>query len=261
MTKKATLDQIQHIFTFPFQDQKWAGKFLIGFLLYIAGFVIPFIPWIFVSGYFAKIIEIGINEDELYLPEWDNWGEYFRIGLRLMIFSFIIMLPVFILMIAGYASMLAPAFSSAFSDPAYLDEYPVDMVLEPMLGMFGGMLLMGLASFTGLIVGFFVPPAITHMISEDQFKAAFQIKSWWRVFRGNFGGYLIAYVLVMGATLIMTFAVQLLYMTIILCFAIPLVISFLSIYLGIITGAMFGQNYRVGLENTSTDILPVDVNA
>ena len=165
MTKKATLDQIQYIFTFPFQDQNWAGKFLIGFLLYIAGFVIPFIPWVFVSGYFAKIIEIGIKEDELYLPEWDNWGEFFRTGLRLSAFGFIVMLPVFILLTAGYVSMLAPAFSSAFSDPAYMSEFPTEMVLESMLGMFGGM-----GSFHDLVLD--APPSVNAALDAERRRAA-----------------------------------------------------------------------------------------
>jgi hypothetical protein len=258
MDSKPTLDQIQYIFTFPFQEKGWANKFLIGFLLYSAGFLIPILPWIFISGYFAKIVEISLEGEELVLPDWDDWGDLFRSGFRLMAFGFIVMLPVLVLLAAGYAAFLAPALSSAFSDPSYSNQLPADFLLRSLMGMFGGMLLMGVATITGLLVSFFIPPALTHMIAEGQFKAAFHFRSWWRVFRINIGGFLISYILAIGIAFSMTFVFQLMYMTLILCIAIPVLISLVSVYLAMVMGAMFGQNYRVGKERLSAEIPPAD---
>jgi hypothetical protein len=255
----ATIDQIQYLFTFPFKDVEWKRKFLIGFLLYLAGFIIPIIPWIFVSGYIAKIIKMGIAGKDYELPEWDDWGDLFNKGLQLMGVGFIAALPFIVLFGCGYLFMMSPAFLSGFGTSSYGDDYSPIWVFMPLLGTFGGMCAMGLGMIFSLLIGVLMPPAISHVIAEDQFSAAFRVSEWWPIFKANLGGYLIAYILIMGTAFSITFVFQLLYMTFVLCCLIPFVMSLISIYIGIVTGAIFGQTYRIGKENIEFVFLPDEI--
>jgi hypothetical protein len=250
MTQAATVDQIGYLFTFPFKDENWKTKFLIGFLLYLAGFIIPFIPWIFVTGYFARMIKIGTKAGEYYLPEWDDWGDLAVQGLRLMVLGFIATLPIFLLFALGYAAMLAPAFFGAFGAETYGDDFSPLLVLSPFIGMAGSFCFIGLSMLLGLLVGVLIPPAMAHMVAEDQFSAAFRVSEWWRIFKANIGGFVVSYILLMGTTFLFTFVFQLMYFTFVLCCVIPFVLSFFSFYMGTFMAAIFGQSYRVGVQNS-----------
>ena len=125
-----------------------------------------------------------------------------------------------------------------------------------MFGTFGGMCLMSLSTIFSLLIGLLIPPAIGHVIAQDQFSAAFRVREWWHIFKANLGGYLISYILMMGTFFLLTFAFQIIYMTIILCCLIPFVMSLISFYISIFMGAIFGQAYRVGKENLAFDSLP-----
>ncbi len=254
MNNQATVDQIQYLFTFPFKDADWKRKFLIGFLLYFAGFIIPVIPWIFVSGYIAKIIKMGI-EGEYSLPEWEDWGDLLVQGLKLLGVMLIASLPFFILFGCGYISLMTPALLGGFGAEAYGDEFLPALVLMPF-ATFGGMCLMSLGILFSFLIWILVPPAISHMIAKDQFSAAFRVSEWWGIFKANIGGYLIAYVLMMGTSFLFGFALQLLYLTFILCCLFPFVVSLISMYISVVMGAIFGQAYRVGVENRALVLLP-----
>jgi hypothetical protein len=254
----ATIDQIQYLFTFPFKDADWKRKFLIGFLLYSGGFIVPIIPWIFVAGYIGRIIKMGIDGDDYTLPEWDDWGDLLTKGLKLMGVSLIAVIPFILLFGCGYLAMMSPALLGAMesSNSGYQNEIPTAFIFIPLLGSFGGMCLFGLGLIFSLLVGILVPPAMSHVIAEDEFSAVFRVSEWWSIFKANIGGYLIAYILLMGTTMLMTFAFQMLYMTFVLCCLIPFIASLISVYIGIVMGAVFGQTYRIGKENNALVLLP-----
>ena len=69
-------------FAFTFDDPRWLPKILLGGLFYILGIFIVGI--IFVLGYQARLARNVIAGVEHPLPEWDDLGEYFAEGLRLM---------------------------------------------------------------------------------------------------------------------------------------------------------------------------------
>jgi hypothetical protein len=257
----ATIDQIQYLFTFPFKDAHWTRKLFIGFLLYMAGFIVPIIPWIFVFGYIARIIQMGVNGDDYTLPEWNEWGDLLTKGLRLMGVSLIAILPFIVLFGCGYLAMMSPAMLGAMesSEYGYQSGIPSVFMFVPLLGTFGGMCLMGLSMIFSLLVGMLMPPAMSHVIAEDEFSAVFRVSEWWSIFKANIGGYLIAYVLLMGTTMLMTFAFQMMYFTVVLCCLIPFVTSLISVYIGVFMGAIFGQTYRVGKENRALVLLPDEV--
>lgn len=247
MTTVATVDQIQYLFTYPFKDEQWKRKALIAFLLALAGFIIPIIPWIFLAGYMGKIVEGAITaEGDPPLPEWDDWGELFIIGFRLTALWFILILPVLFIFGLGYAFIFLPAI---FAPLASGNDAPV-LLLLTLIGTFGGMASIGVSIFLGLLIALILPPVAGHVIHHQAFGAAFRVREWWAIFRANFGGYLLSYVLVMGAGMLGAYAFQLLYMTIVLCCLLPFLGALYMVYMGLVSGGLYGQAYRVGLEKT-----------
>ena len=106
-----TYAELQDLFTFPFRDPQWKNKLLIGSLISLAGFVFPFIPWIFLYGYGVQIMRrIIVENGEPYLPEWDDWNRLFVDGLRLGGVILIICFPFVLLAIVGYGLMVVPQF-------------------------------------------------------------------------------------------------------------------------------------------------------
>jgi hypothetical protein len=253
MSNLITIDQIQYLFTFPFKEEGWQRKLLIGLALYVAGFIVPLIPWIFVMGYTARIIEQVIKDDEYRLPDWDDWGNYFMNGLRLTALSFVVVLPFLLLMGLTYIFMFSPLFVSVFTAPTYGRDVAQPMFFTWMLGWAGAMLTMGVGVFLTVLLGLFFPAAMSHLIAEDQFAAAFRVKEWWPIFKANIWGYVIAYILLLGTLYMTMFAVQLFYMTIVFCCLIPFVFGGVGIYTGVFMGAVFGQTYRVGRQKIGMD--------
>jgi hypothetical protein len=91
------MDDIGRAFSFPFKDPQWVSKFIIGALfglLCVVGIGI-----FFLAGYFIQIAQRVIRREEPALPEWDNLGEKFVLGIKIAIVYLIYLLPVFLLML------------------------------------------------------------------------------------------------------------------------------------------------------------------
>jgi hypothetical protein len=114
--------------------------------------------------------------------------------------------------------------------------------------MFGGMACMGLGMLLSLTMWAFIPPMLSHVVATDSFKAAFHFKDWLKILRVNLGGFVITMILLGGLYMLMIFALQILYMTIVLCIVVPFLMIFITAYLVIIAGVLFAQAYREGIE-------------
>jgi hypothetical protein len=245
MTTVATVDQLQYLFTYPFKDAEWKRKLFIAFLLAIAGFVIPVIPWVFLAGYIGKIIGGAMRaERDLELPEWDEWGDLFIMGLRLFVLWFIVTLPIWLLFGVGYTFMFLPVVFASLAS----NEESLALVLVPMFGTVGGMFFLGASIIFGLLIALILPPAAGHVINNEALGAVFRVREWWSIFRANFGGYLLSFILVIGTMMLGAYAFQVLYMTVVLCCLVPFLSAAYMVYLGVVSGALYGQAYRVGLE-------------
>ena len=97
-----------------------------------------------------------------------------------------------------------------------------------------------------LVLGIILPPSLTHAAAKGEFKAAFQFKEWWSIFRANFSGFLIAFVLVTGVSLLSIYVSYALSLTVILIILIPIILSFAGIYITVLSSALFGNAYREG---------------
>ena len=242
MKPQATIDQLQYLFTFPFKDEKLGTKFLIAFLLYFGSFIIPVIPWVFFLGYIAKIIGNTIKERELSLPEWDDWGDLAIKGLKVI--GAVLIAEGIPLLFFGYG-LLSIGLPAAIAP----ENNAVLFASLIFMGVSGSAIFLSIGILLMLTINFFVPPAISHMIAEDDFSAAFHISDWWKILKANLGGYIITYIILIGLVGILGFVYQLLVVSIILCWLIPFIPSAFAVYAGFVGAALFGQAYRVGKEN------------
>ena len=245
MSQSASSDDLKELFVYPFQDPEWQNKFLIGSLVVFAGFIIPIIPFIPVYGYMAAIMREAITTNRVILPRWDDWGKLFSDGLKLFGAIFILMLPLMLLFICGFGAFFGLVGLSAEANGG--DPSPVG----PMLGMIIWFSTVGLMMLLGIALGILMPVIMAHVVATDSMGAAFRVKAWWAIFRANLSGFLIAYLVFMALSLALSFAVSLLYFTIILCCIVPFVMAPVTLYLMIIQGAIFGQAYHVGVNQVS----------
>ncbi len=248
MTTSFTSDELQALAKFPFQDAQWKTKFLIGCLFILAGYVIPWLPLIFVYGYCAQIMRrIIVEKGVPSLPNWDNWGQLVTDGLKLFGVSLIYSLPFFVLFCGGFGLFFA-TMSLAETVPGEAETVSPSMWAPPLIGMIVWFGSFGLGMILALVVGIVLPVAIGHMIATNKFAAAFRIREWWAIFRANLAGYLLAYVLILGCWMVLSFAMQILYFTVVLCCLVPFIMTFLVMYTMIIGSVLFAQAYQAGVE-------------
>jgi hypothetical protein len=248
MSTNISLDGTQAIFTYAFKDPRWKMKFFIGTLIGLLGYIIPVLPGILLIGYGATIMrQIIVDNAGPSLPEWDDWGTLFSRGIKMFGAMFIYFLPVTILVVGGYVLMMFPMFAAVFSESRY-GAPSSNLVGFQVLGMFGGMAMFFIGMFLSLPISLFLPPAIAHGVAKDSFAAAFHIQEWWKVLRANLGGFFTAFVLIGGIYFILIFIAQMVYMTIILCFLLPILLNVLMIYMSMVSAAAVGEAYRRGVE-------------
>jgi len=65
---------------YPFEDEQWALKILIG----IALSLVPIVNF-FAVGYAYQIFKAALRKEELFMPEWDNWRDLFVNGFKVFV--------------------------------------------------------------------------------------------------------------------------------------------------------------------------------
>lgn len=96
---------LENALKFPFKDQKWIVKILIGGLL----LWIPIVNFI-VFGYLLKILADAKDKKEPVLHEWKDWGSLFQEGFMAFVVFLCYLVPLFILgliPIFGYVFRIA----------------------------------------------------------------------------------------------------------------------------------------------------------
>lgn len=254
MTTNSTLQELQKLLLFPVKGADERKRLLAGALLGFAGFFVPIIPGIFLLGYAGLIMQNIIQEKaEPSMPAWKDWNKMFILGLKMGFASFIYCLPALIVMVVGYSVMMVPALLQAFSNPHTYYE-PASVIGTSIFSMFGGMALFGIGLILFIPLWLALPPMMSHVAATDSFSAAFHFRDWWRVLRANIGGFAITLILAAGLYFVLIFAMQILYMTIILCIVIPFLMAFLIAYVTIVANALFAIAYREGSEKMAIQV-------
>ena len=251
MASTVSLEGVKKAVFFPFRGEKWGIKILIGSALYFASFIIPIVPAIPMFGYFGQIMKrIIVQDEDPELPEWNDWGTLFLDGIKLFGAVLIYLLPALILTIGGYILFMLLDFSLAFSSAAYSqyssNPFPTSMI-GSMIGMFGGMAVMMLGFVLVFVTVIFIPPALGNMIAKGDFGAAFRFKEWGPVLKANLSGYILAVAIAMGLFYLMYMLAMLVSATVILCFLLPFVFSFIVFISGTIGFSIYAIAYRDGV--------------
>lgn len=240
---------LNDLFMFPFQDREARKHFLIGCLLCLASFVIPILPWLVVSGYGAILIRQVLSGEKPHLVPWGNWESLLKDGARLFGIRLIYASPLLLLLI--------PIFLLSFAFPIF------PMFFQNGDGQtMGAAYLIWMLSITvffvlimplSLAVGLVVPAAEVHVIARDDFAAGLQFREWWPIFKKNWGGFVVALAILYALTMLMSFAMQIMFMTIVLMCLFPLVLPVISMYYTIIQYVAFTQAYKVGKDGLSAE--------
>jgi hypothetical protein len=182
-------------FSYVFDDPRWVNKILIGGLFYLAGFLI--VGWFFVMGYVARVTRNVIAGLETPLPEWEDIGEFFSEGARLIAVILCYVIPIMFVVMA----MIIPAIISDAAD---------SRALEEIAGAFSGCLGCLIVP-VALLVTFFLPASLLFAIVEQRFGAAFEFSGKiWPFIKANIGNYLLAIVIYLIARFLAGFGIVLL---------------------------------------------------
>jgi hypothetical protein len=250
--------QLRQVIRYPFQSLDWQSRYWIGVGLFFLGFIIPIVPWLFVAGYFMRVLRNRIQQQELVLPAWDDWGSLALDGLRQMILTLVFLLPGFLVLFGGqvlyFISFFAATFSASAGDPSNPG---------PILAMFGSMGIMFLSLALGMLLMFLgvipLPMALAHCAAKGSLGAAFRIGEWWRLLRLNAWDYFIAWVVIAGLGMILATALMLVYYTLVLICLVPFLSALIGFYLLLVHGSLFGQVYRDSLQMALAGEIALDV--
>ena len=173
-------------FSYVFDDPRWVQKILIGGLFYLAGFLL--IGWFFILGYVARVTRNIVEGGPRPLPEWDDLGDYFSEGARLIGVMLLYFIPMFILAVMFI-------FPSAALDS--IDHEAIQTLGGLTLGCLACLLLpLWLAIFL------FMPASLLFAMVEQRFGAAFELGRIWRFIRANTANYLLAILILVIARFI-----------------------------------------------------------
>jgi hypothetical protein len=245
------MNNIQDTFLFPFQDKESWTQFLIACAIMLTAFIIPILPVLLLMGYTMKIMRQVIDESKKpSMPAWQgsNWSEMLLDGLRLYGAQLVLMLPLFIFLGIGIILLISGSIGfSALADEGNRAFAPIGGIL-----FFAGMMFIIIFAILSLPYGIITPAAQAHVVTRRSFTAVFEFQHWWQVFRRGLGQFVVAYVMIMIASFIIAFVIQVAVVTIVLMCIVPFLMIPYSAYLMIISNTLYAQAYAAGREALQT---------
>jgi hypothetical protein len=177
---------------FVFEDPRWVSKVLLGGLFQLASVIIIGIP--FVLGYLARLARNVANDVALPLPEWDDLGDYFAEGLRLIGVGIVYVIPFFV--IFGLFMIPVLAISGAMHMSHDFDPHDAEGLISCVYCL---VFPLSLAYMV------WMPAALLFAAMEERFGAAFEFARIWNFIKNNIGNYLLAVVVTIVARVAASF--------------------------------------------------------
>jgi hypothetical protein len=226
---------LNQLFQFPFESQEARKNFFIGSALILSGFIFPILPYLLVIGYVMQIMRQVMRGEKPRMVTWDNWGTLLKDGAKLFFVRLIYSLPLLLIMLPVFLILFIIPVLASVSD-RFSELFVVTLVAIPLLFI----CLIPLSLGFSLVV----PVAEAHVVFTGRFSAGFELKDWWAIFRKNQGGFIVAFCIFYGFSIAMSFAFQIIFMTVILICLMPFILPMLSMYLILIQFTTAAQAYR-----------------
>jgi hypothetical protein len=188
-------DDYARALRFVFDDPAWVPKTLIGALFTLLS--VFFIGSIWVSGYTVGIVRRTVGGERRPLPEWNNWGELFRDGLRATVVWLAHIFPLMLL-----AILMALALGGAGTILSSSLDTPSDFQTALFLMVMTGTIFF---SLVGLAILLYLPAAFLRFIILDQVSAAFDFRENIAFIRRNMNSYFQALMVFFVASFIAQF--------------------------------------------------------
>jgi len=212
-------------FSYPFEDNKWISKLIIGALVSI----VPILNFAW-AGYLVDLVKNVMNRAAEPLPEWTDFGDKFMKGLYIWVAGLIYALPVICLgTIFGVTAGVS--LSSVTEDTA-----------NTLGSVFSGVGIL----FACLMLSFFYPAMIIHFAGKEQFGSLFEIGAIIKVATSKLSPYLTAWLIGIVAAIVVGIVIGLvsLVLNIIPCvgWILAWVVGGLAgVYTTAVWGHLFGQ--------------------
>lgn len=184
------------------------------------------------------------------MPAWQesDWTEMLMDGLRLYGGQFVLTLPLLILMGCGMLSL----FGGSMGFVAIADEGNEALGVMGMLFFIVGIIAISIFSLLSLPYGVIISAALPHIATRRSFQAAFEFKEWFAIFRKALGHFILSYAIIMVASFIFTFILQIAAVTIILMCIIPFLMIPYTAYQTLVMNTVFAQAYLAGRDGLQT---------
>lgn len=216
-------------FTFIQEDEDWAKKVGIAVVIFLAGMLFLFIPFILVYGYQISVTRNVINGKKKPLPDWQDWGQYFMDGAIVIAAQIVYMLPAMIPFFIGFAAFLLPALSGGNDDVA-------GALAAVGFGIYFLMLCLGI--LVAMVAGFVSPALHIQYVRTGEFGALFRVGEVFGIVRENVTDILMTFVATFVALIIIQAIGGVLFFTICGPFIIALVGRF---WVMMANGHLYGQ--------------------
>ncbi len=189
-----TGQQFNEIIKYPFQDPQWFSRLCLqGAVLMLLSFMFIGIP--FAIGYMIRCIQKGISGEQT-LPDWSEWGTYWKLGWKAFAVNITYMVPLFALWaVAGIVVLIIVLLVNANSD------------LEPLaaLAVLVGILTYGVTMIYSLAMWFFQPALFTAVAVGKTFSESIRFKMIWPYIKANIGNIIIGIAIVYLAGMVASF--------------------------------------------------------
>lgn len=236
---------LTQLFLFPIKDNEARKNFLITSLVYLVAFMIPIMPILLVMGYSARIMRQVVNGEELHMTAWDDWESMLKDGIYLFSVRIVYTLPLFLILFPLYLLMVfTPLFMETSNTKTELMMLPFLIFAIAMVVIFP----------LSLALGIILPAAEIHTVVNADFAAGFRIREWWNIFRANWTGFLLAYVISMVASMLLSTIIGFAMVTIVLICILPLIMPAISAYISLVMYAAFAYAYKDGKANLQQPI-------
>ena len=243
MEHPAAVSTLEPHFRFPLKGDQVAGRFLTGCGLFLANFIVPIIPGLFVIGYAVQVMRRAAAGEAPAMHAWQDWGGMLKDGFRAWVISLVFFLPGTVVLLTGYGAYFASFLAFGTSSG---NESDAAIVVPFLLGMASLFLGLALGSLLFVLASIPLPVALAHFAAEDRFAAAFRFGQWWRVLRANPLGFLIGWVIVVGLMGVVYVLSMTAYFTLVLICLLPFLLLPAYFYVMLVGASLFGNLYAEG---------------